>query len=190
MYRPLNLPHPHAWLETRDPFRWDAEAKKKIWKPTHVDALADEYESHLFGLMLSHALRLSNLDWERDDDTEATLTRDLQHHAIAAGRRVGVRFIGERSNAARTIAGDVSARWLRRASAKVAALCLDYWDPAEAQRRHDAAVRGGSTSKRGPTYSLGMTQLPKVPSVPAIMEALSCSRSTAKRLRRRALATE
>lgn len=183
MYRPLSLPHPRAWIENRKPFRWDAESKKWIYVHADLDELAAEYESHLFSLMLSHALRLQNMEWSQDDDTLASLTRDLEHHTIAAGRRAGVRFDSRNAHGSHTFAGEVSGRWLRRASATVAQLAVDYWDPAEAERIHAKAVKGGKASHRNRRYT--PADLPRG-SIKAQAEALGVSRSTIARLRRAA----
>lgn len=180
-YRRLEFVHPHLWHASLPSKRWDAKNKKYVFPPKAPRNIAVEYEQYLLSQLVSHALRILNLHWELDDDTEAMLTRDLENHAVAAGKRAGVTFSEGRSSTTRTVAGNLSRPWLRRAVRKAVPFATDHWDPVRAEEIHRAAVKGGETSRRTKIYKVN--DLPPG-SITAQMEALNASRSTIKRLRR------
>jgi hypothetical protein len=181
-YSLLNFDHPHRWLSNLPAKRWDAKNEKYVFPPKHREDIADGYETYLLGKLTSHALVILNGHWEVDDDTEAMLHRDLVAHAMGAAERAGVTFRPGTSSDNQTVAGELSLTWLKRTVRTATTFALDVWDPRpeEITRRHEAAVRGGRNSHRGPTYKVA--DLPPG-SIKAQAEALGCSRSTIRRLR-------
>lgn len=171
---------PRQWYESLPSKRWDAKNEKYAFRPSAPKDIAEWYENYLYSQLVAHALRLLNLQHELDEETEAWLARDLEAHAIAAARAVGLTFgVGRNTTYARMMAGTLALGWLTRSALKAATFAFSVWDPDKAMKRHEAAVRGGRNSRRGKTY----TSLP-VGSIRAQMEALNCSRSTVLRLRR------
>lgn len=186
MYRRLSYLPPLTWLEKLPPsqFEFHVASQKWRWRPVTRAVIVDEWEKYVFGALASHALRLMNLDWEHDfEETRATLLRDLERQAIAAGKRAGLQFVDRPSNDRRTLEGNPSSRWLRGAVESVVDLVLEDWDPNKAERRVRAARLGGQRSKRPSQFT--PADLPPG-SIKAQAEALGVSRATISRLRRAA----
>jgi hypothetical protein len=181
MYVPLTFQHPHDWLEKSPSRVWNRKSSSWVYRPRQVDGLSDWYRAYLLGRLDAHALRILNLHWEPDDDTLAMLSRNLREHAIAAGKRVGVTFHTGRSTPTQDLAGELSLDWLSKATTDAAVFALDVWDPAIAERRHQAAARGGEGS------SLGLTPADLIPlegkSISVQAKALGCSPRTISYLR-------
>jgi hypothetical protein len=180
-YRRLEFDHPHVWLANLIAKRDNPKIKKQIYVPTLPKPIAAEYERYILSKLDSHVLLILNQFDELDDDTEAMLLRDLEAHAIAAGARAGVSFTPGRSTTTHIIGGQLSRSWLHSRVCKAVTYSIDNWDPKEAERRRDAAMRGGSNSSRRRT--LTVADLPPG-SVKAQAEATGVSERTIKRVRR------
>lgn len=182
MYRPLTFQHPHSWVESSPRKRWHRKSRSWIYRPGDKEGLARWYRDYLTGTLVSHGLKLLNLSWELDDDSEAALVRDLRMHAIAAGKKVGVRFTPGRSTPNRDLSGELSMEWLWRTAGEAAKFAVEYWDPSKAKRIHDSAVRGGKSSH------LLLTPADLLPfdgwSIAAQARELGCSTSHVSKLRR------
>lgn len=184
MYRPLELPAPLAWVESLPAKRWDHRSRSWVFPPKGAKAIASAWESHVYSLMLSDALRWLNSDWALNDDTHADLTNWLRRRIHSAGLRAGAAWL-DRSNADGILHGNLSLHWLDRTASAVASRAMEHWNPTEADRIRAAARKGGQNSKRSPLYS--PSDLVHG-SVTAQAEALGVSRSTIARLRRQSRA--
>lgn len=185
MHPRLTIQHPRVWIESRAPRQFDHVSRTWSFAPTSTEEIAAEYERLLFGQLVSYCLQRLNSDllFEDDDEATAILRTDLRLRAHAAGQRVGVEFGPRAQNAGRVLMGILSSAWLDRASAKAIERALSQWDPVTADARRRSARIGGMKSKRRPMNK--PDDLVRG-SVKAQAEALGCSVSTVKRLRRRA----
>ena len=110
----------------------------------------------------------------------AALAAWLERAVLDAAPAARINFSPKRPQPAQVVAGELSAVWLRMVARRSAERVLERWDPAEAKRRHEAAVRGGQKSKRPRMF----TPDDLVPgSIRAQAEALGVSRRTVCRLR-------
>lgn len=185
MYPRLTIQHPRVWIESRAPRQFDHVTRAWSFAATSTEEIAAEYERLLFGRLVAYCLQRLNSDllFEDDDEATAILRTDLRLRAHAAGERVGVEFGPRAQNPGRVLMGILSSAWLDRASAKAIERALFQWDPVTADARRRSARVGGMKSKRRPLHK--PDDLVRG-SVKAQAEALGCSLSTVKRLRRRA----
>lgn len=181
MHIPLSFPHPRTWVETSPARRWNRKARTWVHRPKTKNGLRDWYTADLLRALDGHALRWLNVRGGPDHDSLASLSIDLRNHAIAAGKRVGVRFTPGPSTASRVLGGDLSLDWLTNAAGQAAAFALEHWDHAYGEWRHERAVTGGKGShlKLTPADLLPLAGL----SASKQAEKLGCSVRKVKYLR-------
>jgi len=185
MFARLRIPTPDAWYSSLPERRWNPRTRTMWYRPVLPQRRADEYEHHLYALMVSAALRRLNAEHDPLGEYEMVevVVGDLRRVVRIGAERAGLRFIPGRTQPRHVLDGVLSERWLLRATRRASEAAIELWYPHTAQRRHDAAVQGGRSSRRLPR--LTPADLPPG-SIKAQAEALNVSRSTIARLRREA----